>query len=435
MEINVNLEYKSLLPPLTEAEYSGLKESLEKEGQHYPIIVSKNGTILDGHNRFEINNKLGRSTDFIVREFASENKEKIFVIESNLRRRHLRDSAKVLLGLKLEPLYAEEARAIMEAQTRDKGGKFERLGSTEPNGDESPDDRKTSAKVAKAVGLSRTQYERGRVVVEKIKEYPDLTKKYIDGEKSTSGAYKEVKKRDARKRLAENPPEESDELMLFKHLEYAPIPWDVWTYKRDKIYGLDWPGSIPAGIVFNTLYFYTEPGDLVVDPMAGGGVVGDVCKVTERECRMFDVVPGRDDIISHDLRDGFPVDDADLVFLDPPYYKKMEKDYGPDSISALDRTEYLEFFEYLATTIHDSGAKRVALLMSDYTDDDDPEGHIFIWHYVDIFEANGWIPVRHIMAPISTTAVHPDFVVKFRKSKKLARLGRSLVIFERKHTW
>lgn len=241
-----------------------------------------------------------------------------------------------------------------------------------------------------------------------------------------------------RSRLSAKPSKEDEEqggeLGLFEGLKYPPKPWDVWSYAKDKQYGLEHPGNIPAGIVFNLLYFYTEPGDLIVDPMAGGGVVGDVCAITNRQCLMYDLDPKRPDIKKNNLLKGWPREDedADLVFLDPPYYKKLEKDYGSESISALPREEYLEFFGDLARDIRERGAKRVALLMSDYTDDENSSRHIFIWHYVREFEEAGWITERHIMAPLPTQQVHPDFVEKFRKSKKLARLGRSLVIFRRK---
>lgn len=230
-----------------------------------------------------------------------------------------------------------------------------------------------------------------------------------------------------------NKKDEDPELTLFEEINYSPIPWDVWNFKKDKQYGLDHDGSIPAGIIFNLLYFYTNPSDLIIDPMAGGGVVGDVCLATNRKCKMYDIAPTRPEIKKHDLTEGWPenAENADLVFLDPPYFKKLEKEYGPNSISALDREDYLDFFSKTAHAIYDSGAKRTALLMSDYTDDEDPSKHIFIWHYVARFVSEGWIPERHIMAPIPTTAVHPDFVVKFRKSRKLARLGRSLVVFRR----
>ena len=37
------------------------------------------------------------------------------------------------------------------------------------------------------------------------------------------------------------------------------------------------PGQIPAQLVGHTLFYFSEVGDLVFDPMAGGGVVPDMC--------------------------------------------------------------------------------------------------------------------------------------------------------------
>ena len=41
----------------------------------------------------------------------------------------------------------------------------------------------------------------------------------------------------------------------------------------DERFGDDWPGRIPAQLVAHTLFYFTNPGDLVFDPMAGGCVV------------------------------------------------------------------------------------------------------------------------------------------------------------------
>jgi len=223
-----------------------------------------------------------------------------------------------------------------------------------------------------------------------------------------------------------------------KRLDCNPRPYDVWNFAECcDLMGYEYRGRIPGQIVLQLLYFFTEQGDLVVDPMAGSGTVVDACLLMKRRCLAFDNSPK-----SHekrvDIREGEALETIkslkrkpDLIFLDPPYFKKLEDDYGPDSISAFSRDEYLTFFSELAGKAYESGAKRVALLMSDYTDDEDLNLHIFIWEYVKLFTAKNWIVERHIMAPIPNQVIHPDFIEKFRKSKKLARLGRSLVIFRR----
>jgi len=75
----------------------------------------------------------------------------------------------------------------------------------------------------------------------------------------------------------------------FKELAWGLRTWDLWNFnKGDVLFGDDWPGKIPAQLVAHTLFYFTKPGDLVFDPMAGGGVVSDVCLVFERRCQSFE---------------------------------------------------------------------------------------------------------------------------------------------------
>jgi DNA modification methylase len=82
----------------------------------------------------------------------------------------------------------------------------------------------------------------------------------------------------------------------------APDPlqiYNVWNFpKCDPRYGLD-------QIVENILY-YTEPFDIVVDPMAGGGTTVDVCKAMFIRYQAYDINPIREEIKKHDIRQGFP---------------------------------------------------------------------------------------------------------------------------------
>jgi plasmid maintenance system antidote protein VapI len=76
----------------------------------------------------------------------------------------------------------------------------------------------------------------------------------------------------------------------FKALGWGLRTWDQWYFNDcDDRFGTDWPGRIPAQLVAHTLFYFTDPGDLVMDPMAGGGVVPDVCLLFERKCQAFDL--------------------------------------------------------------------------------------------------------------------------------------------------
>jgi len=57
----------------------------------------------------------------------------------------------------------------------------------------------------------------------------------------------------------------------FKALGWGLRTWDQWYFNDcDDRFGTDWPGRIPAQLVAHTLFYFTDPGDLVMDPMAGG---------------------------------------------------------------------------------------------------------------------------------------------------------------------
>jgi ParB-like chromosome segregation protein Spo0J len=101
MSLHLNSEYDKLLPRMSDEEYSQLRASIKAEGQHYPIIVNEDLEVLDGHHRFRACTELGVEPDFEVRKFENKLMEKKFVIEANLRRRHLNNFQLVELAVPL----------------------------------------------------------------------------------------------------------------------------------------------------------------------------------------------------------------------------------------------------------------------------------------------------------------------------------------------
>jgi len=52
-QLTINPELKSLIPPLTAEEFKQLETNVLAEGIREPIITWQ-GTIVDGHNRYEL---------------------------------------------------------------------------------------------------------------------------------------------------------------------------------------------------------------------------------------------------------------------------------------------------------------------------------------------------------------------------------------------
>jgi len=137
-----------------------------------------------------------------------------------------------------------------------------------------------------------------------------------------------------------------DDLERFRELGWGLRTWDLWSWGDcDKRFGDDWPGRIPAQLIAHILYFFTKQNDLVLDPMAGGGVTPDTCLALGRRCWSFDMEDRPDtrpeiepyywDIKSKEWKSTIPAskDKPDLIIMDPPYFNKKEKEYDRESIS------------------------------------------------------------------------------------------------------
>jgi DNA modification methylase len=107
-------------------------------------------------------------------------------------------------------------------------------------------------------------------------------------------------------------------------------------------------GVTPAELIWNLVWRYTEPGDLVVDPMCGSGTTLDVCKEECRRAICYDVSPPnrRKDIEKNDARK-IPLksDTVDLVFVDSPYGDNIRYNNEPANIGNISSESKLFYDE------------------------------------------------------------------------------------------
>lgn len=187
MSLRINPEYEKMLPSMSQEEFAELKTSIEQEGQHYPIVANEDLEVLDGHHRFKACTELGLEPDFEVRKFDDKLLEKKFVIEVNLRRRHLNNFQLVELGVPL--IEIEKALAKKRQSKGGKTGRDMQLGIA-------PEDAKPTSKakateaVAKKVGVSTRTFERGKKIIEKAPE--EEKQKLREGKTSISKVYQEM---------------------------------------------------------------------------------------------------------------------------------------------------------------------------------------------------------------------------------------------------
>jgi len=187
MSLRLNPEYSKLLPKMSEEEFAELKASIKAEGQHYPIIVNENLEVLDGHHRYRACSELGIEPDFEVRRFEDKLLEKKFVIEANLRRRHLNNFQLVELAVPL--LEIEKALAKKRQAKGGKDGRNLQLGLA--SDDAEPEFKaKATEVVAKKAGVSTRTFERGKKILERASE--EDKQKLREGKASIAQVYSEI---------------------------------------------------------------------------------------------------------------------------------------------------------------------------------------------------------------------------------------------------
>jgi len=239
----------------------------------------------------------------------------------------------------------------------------------------------------------------------------------------------------------------------FKELGWGLRTWDQWNFNEcDERFGDDWPGRIPAQLVAHTLFYFTKPGELVFDPMAGGGLVSDVCLLFERKCQSFDLAARQDrpEIIYHYWapQDGHwpTAKKPDLIFFDPPYFNKKERDYEKKtnaespSISSYTKEEYESFLEVFFLLAHrkSKAITRMAFLNADWRDfqstpasKEKPDNSITIFDYHRILSKTGWKVTHRIECPLSSERMSGNQVQKMQDKRILGTVGRTLLIAKR----
>jgi hypothetical protein len=182
MQISTKKDYLKLIPPLSETDFDALKRSIASEhGLIVPVIVNKEGIVLDGHHRFRACKELGIPLQYHTREFTDLLTEKQFVIEVNLNRRHLNEFQKAELGFLLEGIEGEMAKrrqvsAYLDSQKAKSaiGKRWNKpqkdvIRSPSREGDRIQSERAygSTQSIAKKVGISHATYERSKKIITK----------------------------------------------------------------------------------------------------------------------------------------------------------------------------------------------------------------------------------------------------------------------------
>ena len=184
MDIIINKELQSLLPPLTSAEYRTLEESLLVDGCRDPLIVWNN-ILVDGHNRLEICAKHG--INYSVEEIQAGSIEdiKIWIIDNQKGRRNLTDGWKFELAqVRKEILLKQGRQKISEVQT------MRHTGVTLSTIDK--DTHNTQKEIADELGWSTGKVAMADKVWKEAE--PEVKDKIKSGELTFNQVYQDIKR-------------------------------------------------------------------------------------------------------------------------------------------------------------------------------------------------------------------------------------------------
>lgn len=146
MDIRIEPEFENKIPPLTEDEYRQLEENIRADGIIINPIITWNGAIVDGHNRFriaQIHPEISFTT--FEKSFPDTEAAVAWICKNQLGRRNLTpEQKKYLIGKQYE---AEKA-----SHGGERGNQYTKAASCQD--DNLPNAKRTSDRIARENGVS-----------------------------------------------------------------------------------------------------------------------------------------------------------------------------------------------------------------------------------------------------------------------------------------
>lgn len=163
MNLLIDNDFRDILPPLSTEEYAELEKSVKENGVLSPILTW-NGYIVDGHNRYAICQKNGITT-FEVKEMQFGSKDEVleWILSHQLGRRNLNDFQRNEIALKYQDVVGKRMK---ERQAKYYGNQYEKEDLCS-NGQKSTFVPTTARKeLAKIAGTSEGSIQRSKLIIE-----------------------------------------------------------------------------------------------------------------------------------------------------------------------------------------------------------------------------------------------------------------------------
>jgi 16S rRNA G966 N2-methylase RsmD len=193
--IQIKDEFKKLIPALTAEEFKQLEQNCLDEGIREKIITW-NGFIIDGHNRYEIATRWNLEYETETKRFKDENEVKLWMIDNQNGRRNLTDGWKY----KLQQIKKE---ILLEKGKKTQGTRTDILSIVDKKLEPKHNTQKI---IAKTLNWSTGKVAMADIVFKKAT--PELEEKVLNNEITINQAYKDIKKEEKQIQIAEKKEEQ-----------------------------------------------------------------------------------------------------------------------------------------------------------------------------------------------------------------------------------
>lgn len=225
MELKIKEEFKKLIPPLTPDEYKQLETNCIEEGIR-DAIITWNGYIIDGHNRYKIAQDWCLVFKLEPKEFKSEQDVKVWMILNQFGRRNIGNYTRAKLALELEDIFKEKAKENLKlaaektntgCQISDKA--LDLFSEEKPVKKIEIQPIDTKKEVAKVANLSHDTIAKVKKIEQKAA--PEIKEKLSTGELSINQAYQDIKKEEKKEEFKEKRKLISEQV---NHVDINDIP-------------------------------------------------------------------------------------------------------------------------------------------------------------------------------------------------------------------
>jgi N6-adenosine-specific RNA methylase IME4 len=185
MQIQIDAEFKALIPPLAPDELAQLEANILRDGCRDPLVVW-DGILIDGHNRHEICTRNGLPFETVQIQFESRTHARIWMRNNQAGRRNLTTAWRLDLELGNKQDLLEIGKAKRVETLKQNASVLSQNDRTE-----SVPTLNTRVEIAKAAGVSTGQVGMAEQI---IKKAPQLWEKAKQGDVSISSAYQQIRR-------------------------------------------------------------------------------------------------------------------------------------------------------------------------------------------------------------------------------------------------